>query len=274
MSSCGTTPIRARIARAVRTRIQPEHAQRAAAARRHAGDHPHGGGLAGAVGPEEAEHLAAAHVHVDPANGLDRAEALAQSAGLDQSVPHAGTVTRTPDNFLPVTRLHRLDEPVLVAHVVRAEPQRAGEHADLGPAQPGVVAGQPGAAAGGQQQLLDAERRGVPLGRLEQRPAEAPALPVRVHHQAQHLGAVRDHRPDPAAQEHHTRQRTPGRPAGQQRSRPARTSSTACSAAARTSAAGEPGRNPTAPPAWLTATHSAPSSAARLDDGSGTAAVG
>ena len=42
----------------------------------------------------------------------------------------------------------------------------------------------------------------MPLGRVQQPPAEAASLPVRVHHQAHHLTAVPEHRADPAAQEH------------------------------------------------------------------------
>ena len=40
------------------------------------GDHAHGGGLAGAIGPEEAYHLAAIHLEGDLIDGGDTAESL------------------------------------------------------------------------------------------------------------------------------------------------------------------------------------------------------
>ena len=50
---------------------------------------------------------------------------------------------------------------MLVAALPAAQVQGAREDADLGPAQPGVEGGQRGAAAGGEQQLLEAEQAGV-----------------------------------------------------------------------------------------------------------------
>ena len=55
-------------------RVHAEHAQRAAGDRRDAGDHAHGGGLAGAVGAEDAERLAPVQVEVD---AVDRGEGRA-----------------------------------------------------------------------------------------------------------------------------------------------------------------------------------------------------
>ena len=49
-----------------------------------AGEHPHRGGLAGAVRPEEAEHLAARHVEGDVVDGGEAAESLGQPVDLDQ----------------------------------------------------------------------------------------------------------------------------------------------------------------------------------------------
>ena len=57
-------------------------AQRAPRRRPHeAEDHANGGALAGAVGSEEAEHLAGVEVDIEPADGLDLAVALAQALG-------------------------------------------------------------------------------------------------------------------------------------------------------------------------------------------------
>lgn len=48
------------------------------------GEHPDGGGLAGSVGPQEAEDLALAHREVDPVHGDDLArELLAKALRLD-----------------------------------------------------------------------------------------------------------------------------------------------------------------------------------------------
>ena len=44
--------------------------------------------LAGAVGPEQPEHLAAAHLEVDPADRLELAVGLAQAADLDREIGH------------------------------------------------------------------------------------------------------------------------------------------------------------------------------------------
>ena len=97
LSSCGTTPIRARIRGPSTSGVHAQHLQRAARPRRHAGDHPHRGRLARAVRTEEAEDLAARDVDVDAAHGLELAEALAQAAGLYETVPHTGTLTRGTD---------------------------------------------------------------------------------------------------------------------------------------------------------------------------------
>ena len=51
------------------------------------GDHPHRRGLAGAVGPEEAERLTAADVDVDALDRLEVAELLAQPARADHRRP-------------------------------------------------------------------------------------------------------------------------------------------------------------------------------------------
>ncbi len=54
----------------------------AAAGHQQRGQHPHDGGLAGAVGPEQSEHLAAADLEVDAVDRGESAEALSQVFGL------------------------------------------------------------------------------------------------------------------------------------------------------------------------------------------------
>ena len=76
VSSCGQTPSRARIADPSVGRVQAEDPQLAAGRRGDGGDHPHRRGLAGAVGAEEAERLAPAHVDVDALDRLEAAEGL------------------------------------------------------------------------------------------------------------------------------------------------------------------------------------------------------
>ena len=71
-------------ARPVGARVEAQHPQRAVGDRRDAADHAHRRGLAGAVGTEEAEGLAAVHVDVDAVDGGEVTEALHQPAGVDQ----------------------------------------------------------------------------------------------------------------------------------------------------------------------------------------------
>ena len=47
-----------------------------------------GGRLAGAVGPEQAEHLAAAHLELDPANCFEVPIGLAKPTDLDSWIRH------------------------------------------------------------------------------------------------------------------------------------------------------------------------------------------
>ncbi|MDT5041984.1 MAG: hypothetical protein QOE51_2969 [Actinoplanes sp.] len=54
------------------------------------GEHPYGGGLAGAVGPEHAEHRAAAHRQVHPVECLGLPEPLAESFRLYYEIAHGG----------------------------------------------------------------------------------------------------------------------------------------------------------------------------------------
>ena len=70
--------------RAVALRIKSEDAERPSADRRDAADHPHRRALAGPVRAEEAERLAACDVEVDPVDGGQLAEALDESAGMDE----------------------------------------------------------------------------------------------------------------------------------------------------------------------------------------------
>ena len=77
--------------------IHAENAQRAAARRRDAADHPHRGALAGAVGPEEAERLARLHREVDSVDCGEVAEALRQSLRMDErAARHRPKRTRRP----------------------------------------------------------------------------------------------------------------------------------------------------------------------------------
>ena len=89
-SCCGTTPSRARIAGAVLAAGPCRAPAACRRTRRHAADHPHGGGLAGAVGAEEPERLAAAHLDVDAVDRDEVAELLAQPDRLDQQVRPCG----------------------------------------------------------------------------------------------------------------------------------------------------------------------------------------
>jgi hypothetical protein len=70
--------------RTIGGRIEPEYPEGPGADGRHARDHPHGGGLAGAIGSEEPERLAAGDLEVDPVHGDELVEALGQLARQDQ----------------------------------------------------------------------------------------------------------------------------------------------------------------------------------------------
>jgi hypothetical protein len=72
--------------RPVGCRVETEDAQLTAADRRDAADHPHRARLAGAVGPEEAERLAAADLDVDAVDRGEVAEGLGQPTGAQQDV--------------------------------------------------------------------------------------------------------------------------------------------------------------------------------------------
>jgi hypothetical protein len=76
--------------RAVRGRVEPEEAQRARMTPATRSDHPHRAALAGAVGAEEAEHLAGLHLHVDAADGGEVSEALDELLGDDEWFRHGG----------------------------------------------------------------------------------------------------------------------------------------------------------------------------------------
>ena len=54
------------------------------------GEDADGGGLAGAVLAEEAEHLAVGHVEIDAVDGVDVAEVLGQATGLDRRTRGGG----------------------------------------------------------------------------------------------------------------------------------------------------------------------------------------
>ena len=68
----------------VADRVAAEDGQLAAGRRRDAADHPHRGGLARPVRPEEAERLAAVQVEIDPVHRREIPEPLGQAAGADE----------------------------------------------------------------------------------------------------------------------------------------------------------------------------------------------
>src|SRR5581483_3894781 len=74
--------------------IETEHTQRPVRHRRDAADHAHRRALACTVRAEEAERLALADVEVDRVDGAQRAEALRQTACMDERaiVRHAPTL--------------------------------------------------------------------------------------------------------------------------------------------------------------------------------------
>ncbi len=74
--------------RTVDSRIHPEDLQLATTDRGHRRDHPHGRGLAGPIGPEEAERLAAPDLDVDALDRLEVTERLAQATGADHRIAH------------------------------------------------------------------------------------------------------------------------------------------------------------------------------------------
>ena len=65
---------------------QPQHFDLACGRRQQAAQHADGGGLAGAVGPEEAVDVRARHVEVDVVDRDQGAEALGQAARADREV--------------------------------------------------------------------------------------------------------------------------------------------------------------------------------------------
>ncbi len=58
----------------------------------HGGQHPHGGGLAGAVGTEQAEHGPFRHLEIDAVEGDDVVEPLLEAFHDDRVVTHAREV--------------------------------------------------------------------------------------------------------------------------------------------------------------------------------------
>ena len=84
VSCCGTTPRRARIRGPSIAGSRPRIRERAGRDRRHAADHPHRRGLAGAVRAQEAERLALRDVEVDGVDRRELAEPLRQAAGMDE----------------------------------------------------------------------------------------------------------------------------------------------------------------------------------------------
>ena len=58
----------------------------------HGGQHPHGGGLAGTVGTEQAEHGSLRHLEIHAVEGDDVTEPLLEAFHDDRVVTHAGEV--------------------------------------------------------------------------------------------------------------------------------------------------------------------------------------
>ena len=81
---CSTIPMRLRNASSRRCGIVAEHRHLARAAFAIALQDLHGRRLAGAVGPEQAEHLASLYLDVDAPHGLELAVALVQVLDLDR----------------------------------------------------------------------------------------------------------------------------------------------------------------------------------------------
>jgi hypothetical protein len=77
--------------------VHARHAGAAGGRREERAEHPHGGGLAGAVGAEEAEHLPLGDGEVDVANRLDSAlERPLEGACFDCRRHRAGTLQGLP----------------------------------------------------------------------------------------------------------------------------------------------------------------------------------
>jgi hypothetical protein len=65
--------------------VQPVDADAAAGGLQQRGQHLDGGGLAGAVGPQEGEYLAASHREIEAAHGLEGAEGAHQPLDIDHA---------------------------------------------------------------------------------------------------------------------------------------------------------------------------------------------
>jgi hypothetical protein len=81
--------------RTVARGIEPEHGERPVADRRNGADHPHRGGLPGAVRAQEAEGLAGRDVEVHCVHSRERTEPLGQAAGVDERLRGGETVGRS-----------------------------------------------------------------------------------------------------------------------------------------------------------------------------------
>ena len=108
-ASWSAAPIVARTAAPSSTTSWPGHPRAPRRRREQRGEHVDGGGLARAVRPEEAVHLAGLHAQVDP---VDRARALLElpdeALGLDRGVGHAPRLRGGADRLLPCERRARL----------------------------------------------------------------------------------------------------------------------------------------------------------------------
>src|SRR5262249_38089442 len=84
---------------AVADRVQAQDGELSASWRGYAGDHPHRGGLARAVGAQEPEGLALAQLEIDPVHRRELTEPLGQVLGANKNsrIGHEVTVPAGAD---------------------------------------------------------------------------------------------------------------------------------------------------------------------------------
>src|SRR5690606_876947 len=94
--------------RALPYRVHAQDAQHPARGARHAPDHPHRRGFAGAVRAEEAERLTGPHLEVDAVDRDEVPEPFDQPFGIDQRLltNHPATITHGHDNCAKGFRGH------------------------------------------------------------------------------------------------------------------------------------------------------------------------
>ena len=93
MACCEATPMRRRTSAAWSTTSKPATRRLALGRVAQRGEDADGGGLAGAVVAEQAEHGAGRHVEVEVAEGPEVVEALAEPLGPDAGCPSTPAAT-------------------------------------------------------------------------------------------------------------------------------------------------------------------------------------